>query len=282
MNVTEKISRRLTEQGADLTPTERRIARLIAEDPELVAFGTSASVGRAAETSAPSVVRFSVKLGFSGFSDLQTQIRHDLSRRISSAYKRAREEEARHDLRAWIDVETLNVSETLSGIDPDDWRRAIALLADPSRRVFILASEQWRGPAIMLRDFLNLVRGRIHMLYGSPFRIASELGYADTRDVLLTMDAQRNESWVVETHKNAREAGLRTISITDGPLNVIAQESEYGFAVARATCGLFDSKTGLMALLNFLLDSVSREMGKEVVDRLARIEKTWSGRGVLD
>jgi DNA-binding MurR/RpiR family transcriptional regulator len=282
MSITEEISQRLTERGADLTPTERRIARLIAEDPELVAFGTSASVGRAAETSAPSIVRFSVKLGYTGFSDLQMHIRRDLSRQISSAYKRAREEETGHDLRAWIDVETLNVSETLSGIDPDDWQHAVALLADPSRRVFVLASEQWRGPAIMLRDFLTIIRGRIHMLYGSPFRIASELSSADVRDVLLTMDAQRNEKWVVETHRNVRAMGLRTISLTDGPLNVIAQESEYGFAVARATCGLFDSKTGLMALINFLLDSVSREMGKDVVDRLASIEKTWSGRGVFD
>jgi DNA-binding MurR/RpiR family transcriptional regulator len=281
MSVTKTIFNRLEELAAHLTATEQRIARIIANDPELIAFGTAASVAQAAETSAPSIVRFAAKLGFAGFSELQASMRRDISTQISSAYKRAQDPAARHDIAAWIEIETLNVTETLSAIDEQDLKRAVGLLTDTSRRIFILSSEQWVGTAITLHDFLRIIRPRVYHLQGSPFRVASELGRAESDDVLLTMDAQRNESWVVETHNMACGMGLRTIAITDGPFNVIATRSETNFRVSQATCGLFDSKTGLTALLSYLLDAVSKQMDESVVTRLAHMETIWSKGGLL-
>lgn len=281
MNVTENIFDRIEQLSAKLTPTEQRIARLVSSYPELVAFGTAASVAQEAETSAPSIVRFADKLGYPGFSGLQASIRHELSNRISSAYKRARDPAARQDLAAWIEIEMLNVKETLSAIGEPDLERAVDLLADTDRRVFILSSEQWAGPATTFHDFLRIVRPRVYSLEGSPFRVSTELGKASPDDVLLVMDAQRNESWVVDVHEMVCGMGLHTIAITDGPHNVIAARSETNFRISQATCGLFDSKTGLTALLNYLLDAVAKRMGESVVARLAHMEQIWSKQNLL-
>lgn len=281
MSITENIFDRIELLSAKLTPTEQRIARLVCSYPELVAFGTAASVAKEAETSAPSIVRFADKLGFPGFSGLQASIRHELSNRISSAYKRARDPAARHDLAAWIEIEMLNVKETLSAISGSELENAVELLADTGRRIFILSSEQWAGPAATFHDFLKIMRPRVYCLQGSPFRVASELGRAAPDDVLLAMDAQRNESWVVEVHDMVCGMGLRTIAVTDGPHNVIATRSEMNFRVSQATCGLFDSKTGLVALLNYLLDAVAKHMGESVVTRLAHMEEVWSKQNSL-
>src|SRR5437879_11950068 len=53
-----------------LTPAERRVAAVVADDPEAVAFGTVADVARRAGTSGASVVRLAAKLGFEGFVEL--------------------------------------------------------------------------------------------------------------------------------------------------------------------------------------------------------------------
>jgi DNA-binding MurR/RpiR family transcriptional regulator len=53
--------------GDDLTPTERRVAEAVIDDPSLLAFGTVADLARQVGTSRPSVVRFAVKLGFAGY-----------------------------------------------------------------------------------------------------------------------------------------------------------------------------------------------------------------------
>jgi DNA-binding MurR/RpiR family transcriptional regulator len=264
-----------------LTATEHRLARLVMDDPESVAFGTSLNVGKAVETSAPSVVRFANKLGFTGFTELQRAIRRDLSIRVNSALRRASESATRTDVSDWIEIETLNVVETLSAVDPDMLKAAIDLLSDTNRKIFVLASEQWAGPGQILTDYLKLTRGRVTQLAGSSFRVATYLAAARQDDVIITMDAQRNERWVVETHAMARKMGLRTIAITDSHKNPLALDSEVHFRVWRATVGLFESKTGLCALLNYLLDAVGKACGEGSIERLSESEKSWAKAGAL-
>ena len=63
--------------GSRLTPTERRLARLVSDDPTLLAFGTVSDLAARADTSHPSVVRFAAKLGFVvTTSEEDTSIRH--------------------------------------------------------------------------------------------------------------------------------------------------------------------------------------------------------------
>ena len=50
-----------------LTPAERRVAAVVADDPEAVAFGTVADVARRSGASGATVVRLATKLGFDGF-----------------------------------------------------------------------------------------------------------------------------------------------------------------------------------------------------------------------
>jgi DNA-binding MurR/RpiR family transcriptional regulator len=281
MPVSESVADLINSRLSDLTATEHRLARLVIDDPEAVAFGTSLNVGKAVETSAPSVVRFANKLGYTGFTELQRAIRRDLSIKVNSALRRANDRSTRTAVSEWIEIETLNVVETLSAIDPDMLNAAIGLLSDTNRKVFILASEQWAGPGQTFTDYLRLTRGRVTQLAGSSFRVATHLAAARPDDVIITMDAQRNESWVEETHAMARKKGLRTIAITDSHKNPIALESEVHFRVWRATAGLFESKTGLCALLNYLLDAVGKACGDGSIERLSESEKSWANAGAL-
>ena len=73
-----------------LTPAERRVAAVVADDPEAVAFGTVADVARRAGTSGATVVRLATKLGFEGFVELQGAVREELARRLRPASERMR------------------------------------------------------------------------------------------------------------------------------------------------------------------------------------------------
>ena len=59
-----------------LTPTERRIAQAVLEEPTLLAFGTVSDLAARVGTSRPSIERFATKLGFAGYRDLQQQAAH--------------------------------------------------------------------------------------------------------------------------------------------------------------------------------------------------------------
>ncbi len=56
------IEERIAAVGVRLTPTERRIAESVLDDPTLLAFGTVSDLAAKAKTSHPSIVRFATKL----------------------------------------------------------------------------------------------------------------------------------------------------------------------------------------------------------------------------
>ena len=76
--------------GDRLTPTERRIAEAVLAEPTLLAFGTVSDLADRVGTSRPSIVRFAGKLGFDGYSDLQTHVRRTLSHQLSRPSDRIR------------------------------------------------------------------------------------------------------------------------------------------------------------------------------------------------
>ena len=76
----------------ELTPTERRIAEEVLSEPTLLAFGTVTDLADRVGTSRPSIVRFANKLGFKGYSQLQTHVRKDLSHRLTRPSERIRHE----------------------------------------------------------------------------------------------------------------------------------------------------------------------------------------------
>src|SRR5207248_3098152 len=71
-----------------LTATERKIAEVLASEPQTIAFGTVAQVAQRAGTSGPSVVRLAVKLGYDGFVGLQADVQAELARQLGPARDR--------------------------------------------------------------------------------------------------------------------------------------------------------------------------------------------------
>ncbi len=59
----------------DLTLSQKRIAELIVEDPEFVAFATVEKLAARLGVSPSTIVRFAYRVGLSGYPDLQQRIR---------------------------------------------------------------------------------------------------------------------------------------------------------------------------------------------------------------
>src|SRR5207237_1390717 len=87
---TMMVSAQIDAHLRELTPAERRVAAVVADDPEAVAFGTVADVARRAGASGATVVRLAAKLGFDGFVELQAAVREEMARRLRPASERIR------------------------------------------------------------------------------------------------------------------------------------------------------------------------------------------------
>src|SRR6478736_4362113 len=127
-----EVADRIGQAGASLTPAERRVAEVVLEHPQLVAFGTVADLAAQAGSGAATVVRLATKLGFDGFTALQASVQHDLARQLRPAAERIREPAATDAIANHLALELDNVRTTLSTLEEESLADVVAHLASKS------------------------------------------------------------------------------------------------------------------------------------------------------
>jgi DNA-binding MurR/RpiR family transcriptional regulator len=277
------LERRLAERATVLTPSERRIGETILAAPNLVAFGTVADVAEAARTGTATVVRFAVKLGFDGYSQLQASVQRDLSGQLRPAVERIRDQRVGDETLAarHADVEAANVRATLDAIRLGDGRAIVERLADDSAPVLVLSGVASRGVALQFVGDLDQLRPGVRLLDGTPIDIVRTLAVTDAGATLVVLDLRRYERWLIDALTAARERGAWTVAISDSVLSPLATAAERSFVVSAASTGPFDSHVGTLALLNLFVVEVAAARREHAAERLEAIEDAWSAADAL-
>ncbi len=279
-----EVEQRLREQAERLTPSERRIAETILAGPQVVAFGTVADLAAAAGAGTATVVRFAVKLGYDGYSELQASIRRDLAGQLRPAVERIRDQPATGGpalLARHLAMEISNVHATLEAVDPATLEGAVALLAASARPVLVLSGVASRGVAMQFVGDLEQLRPACRLLDGNPIDIVRTLALVGAEATVVVLDLRRYERWLIDAQREARSNGAAVISITDSVLSPLARAADHSFVVDAASAGPFDSHVGTLALLDLLVADVATALRSSATERLDRLEAAWQRADAL-
>jgi len=266
---------RIGKLGASLTKAERRVAEVVLERPQLVAFGTVAELAAAAEAGAATVVRLASKLGFDGFTALQASVQHDLANQLRPAAERIREPVGTDLVGRHLQLEQANVQTTLRSIDPELLDDVVRHLADPAARVFVLAGDNSRGVAQQLVLDLGALRDDVMVLDGNDIAVRRQIALLRPTDVLVTVDFRRYERWLVEAAAQAADAGVWSVAVTDSLLSPLSAIARRTFVIAAAGAGPFDSHVGTLSVFNLLVTGVADQLRAVATERLDRLEAVW-------
>ncbi len=256
--------------GAELTPTDRRIAQAVLAEPTLLAFGTVSHLADQVGTSRPSVVRFAHKLGFQGYTELQRQVRAEVSRRLVRPSERIRNDEttdtsAHQAINDAID----SVFEIVQGLD-------IAQLVKPiveANQVWVLSGETSRAGAIAFCSGLSMIRPNVHLL--DDRSISNELSNAGSGDTAVVFDFYRYRRLVVTATRLLAQSGVRIVAITDGPLSPLVELTDNWCEISVPAIGPFDSSVPVVAIAELLVSKIARELKGKTTERIDRIESLW-------
>ena len=275
------VAARIEHHRGDLSPAERQVADVVLRDPEAVAFGTVARVAGQAGTSGASVVRLATRLGFTGFTGLQASVRDAIGQQLRPAAERIRTERGSDVVTRTLRAELDNVHRTLSGVAPASFEAAVRLLADPNRRVFVVAGDAETGVGAMFTAALSLVRDGATQVSGSDVAVARALAGCGDDTVVVAIDLRRYERWVVDTVARAVAAGATAVAVTDSVLSPLAARAEVTFTVAAEGAGVFDSHVGTLALANALVTATAARLRRSATARLDAVERAWRSAGAL-
>lgn len=262
--------------GERLTPTERRIAEAVLEEPTLLAFGTVSDLAERVGTSRPSIVRFATKLGFAGYPELQERARSGLAAQLSRPSERIRHEDAS------LAPPRQRLERALASVfDALDAGR-LAELAQPlveARHVWILSGETSRAGAHALRSGLTMLRPGVHLV--DEHSSGRDLSGAREGDAAVVLDFARYRRHAVTAARALADFGVSLVAITDGPLSPLAALTDTWCAIQVPAVGPFDSSVPAVAVAELLVAHVARELRDAASERIDRTEALWEATGTF-
>lgn len=273
----ETIAQRAHDQLKSLRLAERRVARALLADYPSAGLGTVADLARSASVSPPTVVRFAQNLGFGGFSDLQAELRAELTRDSSSPLSRARWQSEPGSNAELLTQRAEQLSEivltSLAAIPAADLDAAIDLIADSSRWLYLIGGRFTGVLAEYLARHLEQIRPRVCLLrdpWGADFgRILD----TSKRDVFVLCDVQRYEQSTVNLASEVERRGATSVLITDIEQSPASAHCDLVLRTAVSSPSPFDSLASAFFLAELLMVPVMEKLGDTAKARMV----VWEG-----
>ena len=259
-----------------LTPTERRIAEAVLDDPMLLTFGTVSGLADRVGTSHASIVRFATKLGFEGYSDLQKNVRDGVSERLASPSHRVRHQD---ETVAPIQLEIEGAVHAAFDSLDEACLQAMATPIARAPNVWILSGETSMAGAHALHSGLSMIHPSVRLV--QEHSTGRDLCGALPDDVAVVFDFARYRRNAVIAARTLSDLGVTIVAITDGPLSPLSSLTNIRCELKIPAVGPFDSSVPAVIAAELLVAQVVRELRDEARDRIDRLEVFWQATGMF-
>jgi DNA-binding MurR/RpiR family transcriptional regulator len=279
MQVVEQIR-----SAASYTAAERRVADYCVQTYPKLAFATVASVAEASGTSAPTVMRFAAKAGFSGFSELQHHVRQSLESDWRPALDRLdRHHVAQSDTwperRLRADIEHLE--RTYHNLSPVVFDDIVGLLADETRPIYLAGGEITHGLCLSFGALLSWLRDDVHVLGTVAARYATELARMSPRSIVLVLHLRRFTRLMSEVIETACAIGCQVIVGTNSPtLRLPERVRQVVVLHLQGENEILDSYTAIASVMNSFATALAERQRTTLRGRLDGLEEQWRKMGV--
>lgn len=224
-------------------------------NPDEIAFGTTASIAAASEVQPSTLVRLARHLGYEGFSDLQSIFRERLRDRTLSYEERLISlEEAGDDdenasiLSGFLSAASQSINKLAATIQTDTFAKSVEILAGAETIYLIAKRRSYPLTAHMSYAFSKLnIR---HQIVASPNGVDPELvQFATPKDAAIAASFSPYAAESLMQSQVLFERGVPVIAITDSAFSPLATSATHWFEVAEADFAGFRSLSASMALI---------------------------------
>jgi DNA-binding MurR/RpiR family transcriptional regulator len=264
-------------QGARLTPTQRRIAHSLVQHAPNAAYLSAAEVADLAGVSQPSVTRFAMALGYPGYPALRRALR------ALSATPPAKPG-ARNAMQRAVRAEAERLDRLQDDLDDlAAVHRAAALLVR-SRPLPVVGLRAAAPLAAYFGYFAAKVHPDVRVLDAGGTGLLDRLDQARAAGAgaMLAIVLPRYPREVLDAIREAKQAGLGIVAITDSAVSPAAECADVVLPAAVGTQLVFDLHTGPMTMAMVLLQAICDAAPEMAQRRLEEFEAAAARRHVFE
>ncbi|TQO18811.1 RpiR family transcriptional regulator [Rhodoglobus vestalii] len=285
VSVTEKIRRGM----GDCTPAERKVARVLLASSPSAGFETVAKLAARAGVSGPTVVRFAVRFGFTGFPEFQQALRDDLDQRSASPmaiYDRdlstagPRSAEGASVLDRAAETTSRAIAGTFAEVAPHDFEAGVAAIAGARGQVWLAGGRFGGLFARYLAQHLQMLRAGVTLLPEEPSARAAAMTGIGRTDVLVLFDYRRYEEGTRALATRAAKRHTPVVLFTDSWISPIALDATVVLASQTDSPSPFDAMSPVLALVEAVIAGCLESLGNPAAERMRRTEATAEELGL--
>ncbi|MCB0044803.1 MAG: MurR/RpiR family transcriptional regulator [Caldilineaceae bacterium] len=252
--------RRIRDHYSQLSRSYLKIADYIMTNYFDVSFMTAAQLAETVGVDTTTIVRFSQRLGFSGYPDLLTNIRDQVKLEIYAAYEpqELTPDDPAATFATRIEQERTNLQQMLVHNPPEHVER-VAAIARRAENVLLLAEGYAEAAAELTAEQLRHRGISAEVAAHDLVKRAATLLHADGRTVVIGIGAGEYGDDVARTLEFARGRGCPTLGVIGSlasPINRAADEVIYAPTHAP---GPLPSVVALTAALAILVELMSED-----------------------
>ncbi len=249
--------------------SQRKLADYLIENIDTIPFLNIYEISEATQTSVASIVRFTRRLGFEGFSDFKTEISKSLQKSLrklemfpSVKIDRLKE----HTLVAVANQDIKNINDTLQLINKEIFDEVIDLTLK-SKRVFTMGLGISYLLSQLLSYQLNQVGVDADFLRNDMTSFFDQILFIEKKDLLIAFSFPPYSLDTIEAAKFAKERKIKVISITNKPSSPITFHS-YKSLIVKSENMLF---TNSFSAISVLINAIATECAKRDKKRSKKI-----------
>lgn len=256
---------------------QKRIAEYILNDYDKAAFMTAAKLGKTAQVSESTVVRFASELGYSGYPAMQKALQELIRGRLTSVQRIRASEMEEGDLLSRTmhrDMETINA--TIESIDRTAFANVVEKLL-AAEHVYIVGVRSSAFLAGYLNFYLRLLMDNVILVqHSAAGEIYEQMVHIGPKDVLIAISFPRYSNMVIHAVDMACERGADVIAITDNGMSPLMPYAAEALFVQCEALSYVDSLAAPLSFLNALVLAVGYRKRQEVDETFSQLEQVWS------
>lgn len=265
--------------GRRLSPAQRRIARFLVDFPEQAVFFTAEELGQRSGASQPSVTRFAVALGFTGYPELRDELRTHIEAQAAGT---SGEDRAHGVLQRIAAADAANLQQLATSPWAGDRLDRVGRQLATSRPLPVLGLRVSRPFADLFGHFASKVHPDVRVIpAGSSGDDALAVAARAGATWLLAFGLPRYPAELLHSIRWARGQGLRVALVTDSPLCPLAHDVDDLLAAPVSSELTFDSAVAPLALTMGLLQVLVDALAAHAQASLDEFDQQAADRGLF-
>ncbi len=262
---------------------QKRIAQYILDNYDKAAFMTAAKLGRTAQVSESTVVRFAAQLGYAGYPQMQKALQQMLRGRLTSIQRIqvSRDQMSDDILGSVMQRDMASIHTAIEEVDRQEFARVVDMLLQ-AKNIYLLGVRSSAYLAGYLHFYFHLILPNVTLVQnsdaGGTFEQLVRIGEGD---VLVGISFPRYSNLAVNAVEFAKSRGAQVIAITDSKMSPLYKAADASLLVRSDMISFVDSMATPLSLLNALIVAVGRQRNEEVSGTFAEMERIWSAYSIF-